>query len=1050
MSIKVTHATHPLLRRWRLLLQIEGLHVRYYSGQSSPPVGFIDPSRAPHAGPYVDRPAIVEARPLGATLELIDGAVRNAGMDLVLATHGADGDRYDAGRVLGSLGTAGATWWGLVTRRVASEWNTPDLYVDRDPTGLDFPRRFHLGDETMWVTGAAGDGSDDDPWRLTGVVRGIAGTIPREHQVNVETGDQPPITSDEIISWDGRRYILYVSQTTETGEWMGEPEVELCRGVIDGQPHLEGATVTLRLLSPAAALDTKLTTQSSTTGLRQGWHLWSDDVATIVEHLQVWPEGRAWQATTTAVSGFGAQALNAPTAPYDALFDVELPEGHPRHGRLSIGAGAMRVQPQEDGHLANKFALPAGHPLGEVAAGAVVTNDAAAEVKALRLADTSAGPVVAEWPRVLFDAVNSETGWRPAGEAARGSGAHLGPHGAWLDVMLQETDEGYELVISHNCETSVPGAVAQVYLYDDLNGTPWIAVERWIYDEDAETWEQERYSLPPERCWFAFDLADPDDDAAPYPEHSTSRSVRWPARRIDIETRLRYLRVRIRGIARAWYQTGERYLFVRDRIDVPLDFRLGLRIEYYDRGAGEVRTHYTRVIGSTEILHPVTGVSLGWALELSPAEADRMPSFGDWPGRAPTRITPVLEWFASPDWRVILQLLLSTAGQGVSSPSHDEMPGGGGLGGAGTPGGDRIVDIDEESVIRLSSPREAGLWTLRHEDGDTIGDVLRPLLLATGSALVLRRSRAGQARLARVKLRPPNKVEAVGHLDVFGVDRPPASASDVAIRNAWRIDAAFDDEGEAQLQLTVRDQASIRLHGGYAREQQLSLRGLALPQDPEDVALMLLPLYARLFQMHGGPRRTWRVVVPTADALLLDVGSVVLVTSDYLWGDDARQGPGVVQVPALVVHTSMSLDEEGTELLLVSYTARGSGWNACCQVTAVSGPRTLTVARNRFRSTPHPRTGLDIQDLDYFVEGDWIQLVPRANHDAAVLCQIADIDRATREVTVSVDHPFGELLGYIYPPPYDTPASPRHKGLAYLAGDDGTLGAAGVRGDDFT
>lgn len=1041
--------THPLLRRWCLVLEISGLDVRYYSGRQPPPEKFIDLARAADAGRYVDRCAIAAARPLTSTLNKLRGVVEGVGMELVLGTRGANGDQYDPGRVLGSVGPAGATWKAQITATLESEWLSLAIYVDQDPSGLSYPRRVHIGDETCWVTGYDGDGSEGDPWHFTGVVRGVANTIPRRHAVDLDTGDQPLITSEEIVSWEGRRFVLYVAQAAPDGTWLTTATMpELLRGFIGGQPRIRGSQVTLRLISPAAVVDTELGIQSRPTRLLQGWHRWSGGKAVTVEHLQAWEEGEAWSTLTQGLTNAFDEDLDVvSTDPYDNTFDLTLQEDppHPRHGRIAFRGAAVRVQPLDPHDVAGDvFQLPAGHPTVDVANGTTVYNAREAEVKAIDLVDTSAGPVLGAWPETLADAINDAAGWVPDD--------HTGPDGAWANLRLEDGDDVYELVATRNCEPNTNGALDLYFWVSDLNGTPWSAEppERWKYDAGSGTWVQQRSARPPERLWYAFDLGDPDDDDAPYPSEQRGAKVRAPARRVSLPNGDRLARIRVRGIAAGWYQTGEGDLLVERDPGVVPGTSLSLRIDYYDRADGEVKTHYTRVTASTAVLHPVSGATIGYALTIPEAERDLMPSFGDWPGHPRTVITPIIEWRGAPAHLVLLQALLSTAGQSVSSAAHDDLPLGGGLADASTIAGDRVADVDETSFVRLAAPPGASLWTLRHKEGDTLGDIIAPVLLATGTAIVLRHDKAGRARLARVKLRPPNKVEAAGELRLIRIDEPPESAADTDVRNEWDFEALFDADDEAQLKIRVRDQASIRQHGGYARQHQVSLRGLVLPDEPEEAALQLLPLYSRLFALHGKPRRTWRIVVPTADAYLLDEGSVALVTSPHLWGEDARPGPGVTAVPAMVVHRSMAIDQAGTEMLLVAYGARGTGWNACLQVTATPAANTVTVAANRFRSTPHPVTGLAVEDLDYFMVGDPVRLVPRADHDSAVARTITAINRTTREVTLDGAHGLGALLGYVYPGVYDAPAAAHHQRLAYLAGSDGTLGAAGVEGDEFT
>lgn len=1043
-------------RRWRFLLEVAGLGVRYFTGRVAPPTKALDSARAAAAGNYVDRASIAQVRTLSAKLDPLAAIVEGAGMQVVLATRGRDGDRYDPGKVLGSVGTAGASWSAQLIQTAECELATANLYVDNNPTGLSYPRRFHLADETVWATGAAGAGTAGDPWRITGVTRGVMGTLPRRHLADTETGDQPLITSDEIVHWDGRRVTLFVVPTAPDGTWLTDGTFELLRGVINGEPRIAGSNVTLQLVPHSTALDVELSSQHTATGLVHGWHYWAEGRATAVQHIQYFRKRAAYRAMVWAASNTGTQDVFADTTTFDLVFDVAgLPAGHPRHGRL---AGVGDPVGPTSLVAVNQFEVPPNYPSRDLGVEDEAYNDTAAELRVLELVDTSAGAVLGEWPQTLYDAINDTTsGWAVGLDEAPNNDNHKGPDGTWIGVRIDPSPRGHRLVARHNCAfTEQAGGGAQIVLFPNFVFTEWVRLEWWRYDSGSATWSQSPGPQPPHHLWFAFDVADPS--SGHFPEFHAAVGLLgdgvWQPREVRIPGGEEEVVIPIRDIALAWYQAGERYVLVEEAPPVlGVAAAVGLRIEYYDRATDSVKTIHTRAIGSTEVLHPDTGAVLGYALELDRPEWEGrvVPSFGDWPGRPRTKITAVIEWRGARDYQVLLQMMLSTAGQLVASDTYDVLPFGAGLGDGTTALGSRVADVDVQSFKRVAAPREASVWTFRHDDGDTIRDVLQRVLLATGTAMVLRRDRAGRARLARIKLGIPNKVEAVRELEVLALrDEPPESGGDAGVRNLWEIEANHDEEGEPQLKIAVRDQASIRLHGGAARKQEIDLRGLRLPDVPREAATSLLPLLSRLFRLHGRARRTWRVTVPTADALLLEVGTVVLVSSDFLWGEDARNGPGVSEVPARVLDVSLNFDTEGADVLLVSYGGRGTGWNAVCQVTANIAADIVEVAANAYRSTPHPRTGLAVSDLDYFDVDDAVAVSPTGGHDFAVIRTITAIDRVARRITLDGAHGLGALLGRIKPAPYDTPAASRHKNLAYIADSAGTLGAAGVGGDTFS
>lgn len=165
-------------RRWGWVLRIAGLRHVYHSGPGIP-AGSLPDVWTEDGPEWVAVNAITSVGSMSERLPVIGGVVEQSPIDVTLASRGdqptGDGD---PATVFARLGVRSAGWWGqmlgvevgLEELAVLLPEQEPVfvVYVDQDPTGLDFPRVVHVGQEAFIASAGDGDAiGGEDPWRLT-------------------------------------------------------------------------------------------------------------------------------------------------------------------------------------------------------------------------------------------------------------------------------------------------------------------------------------------------------------------------------------------------------------------------------------------------------------------------------------------------------------------------------------------------------------------------------------------------------------------------------------------------------------------------------------------------------------------------------------------------------------------------------------------------------------------------------------------------------------------------------------------------------------------
>lgn len=356
---------------------------------------------------------------------------------------------------------------------------------------------------------------------------------------------------------------------------------------------------------------------------------------------------------------------------------------------------------------------------------------------------------------------------------------------------------------------------------------------------------------------------------------------------------------------------------------------------------------------------------------------------------------------------IALQLLTSSDGANVTSDEFDVLPFGAGLTHKELTT-DFGLDIDADSFLAI--PNVPGVSVApRIKSGDTLFDVLRPLLQLAGYGIDMAVDDQGRCRLSAVPFGLPNESAIEKHfLDADISDTPtPSSPASLEIRNVFKFESNFDDKDDAQLKKNVRDTVSINTFG-EAGSLSISLPGVQLPTDPAGLTQVLRPVFSRLRTEMAYPRRLFRFGVRSGMAARLKVGATYKVSSSFLRG---LTGVGVSNALCRLRRVQSDGFDPIARVEFIFFGFHGAGWAPSLEVT-VKGGASLTVSESAF--TP----SADFEDLDGFTDlqpGDSVVVISGADTSVFSTRTIVSINTATNIIVLDSD-PF---------PGIALPSSPR-------------------------
>lgn len=963
--------------------------------------------------------------PNGWTDELdpIGGIGRAGAMQIEILSDELDGELSDAGLYLSAL-PGPSTIVGQMTASATATDTT--IYIDRDASGESLPRIVHIGHEAMWCTAAAGAQPDPNvanPYRLT-VVRGVAETKAAEHSVNEGLNIYPDVHRD-LVGWIRRRARVeaapiygHIGQALLLGEW-----VELRRGVIERAPEPadDGGGFTLSLVPLIGILDTEMETAPSFTELVKGYHYFDGEIASGIEwaiFLNRIGLGRTYDSSA-ADSG----KVYIDTSIHSQIFDTSLDPQHPRSGALFLG-GVNQVYPYpvEDysdagvGPPDESINLVDGPP-ADIADDQIIMSTKASELKRVTFSGTL------EWPGEVFDE------W-----ASTATASPDGIDGAWADLYPIEDDNGGYVLGLHN-------NILQYGIGGRQSGP------------HAVMWDMHKLFLPvrhPDNIApLGWDGADSSRAGVRQDFYYTADG---PQPRFNCRSLLYYPLFRRRGVGvdegdrdgdvnwltvwsyktessekrniietpEAFYQIGETTILVEKDLgdaNTPFPIRV-LHQEPWNNRYGAAFTQiipnpYAEIVPNNPIVTAIDPIALpngDTAYQMTIRSPDYLFSFGDWPGLEPAIIERVTFGGDTSASEIIVSLLAE----------------------AGLDGD----DVDLESIRRFDDPIGIKFSQPVINEPTELRDVLDPILICTGTALVMRTDSSGKNRVTRVSVGAENPIESMAILSDDDMLDSAKYGVDDSITNTVVIASDYQYDGEPLHTRTFNNTAYAAESSGDPQSVELALYG-AFIEDAGD----LLITAQRVFESVGRPRRVWSIRLPIDAAWDLFPGAVVRLSSDVVRGYGSI---GVNGLYGRVTSINFVLEQGEVELVIQHTGTNGTGWNASMLVDSVVNGTTVEIDTAAFVPEFHPVTGEALSSLDFWAVGDDAFARPIGDHDSITSVTIDNIDTGTSRVTFTGAH---NLVsgGTIDPPAYDD-ASEVHKDLAYMADDVGTLGAGGDAG----
>jgi hypothetical protein len=1011
------------------LLEIAGIGdgddpVRYYSG---PAPGAKTDTGSGKA--YIDVQAITGVSMLSASIRPGGGVASYTPITITLARARDYPGRFDPGVILRRAGYRFGAYARLDETLPSDDAAGQVVYLDRDPAQLGtFPGHITIGGESCWATAGAGNGTAGNRWRLTGVTRGIRGTVPQSHYIGT-TEVHRPFVKRECTTWKSRRAILYAAHIRLDGS-VGTYAVVM-RGFLRGAASLAESQVALELVPMVAIVDRKISADGRRVGLHNRKHCIEGSAAHSIVHSQIWRQGAAFRTFATPGTLAATEPVTVNTTDsHEDVFDVTLGAsnpGHPRSGPVWFGgsAGIRGWRPWALGPVgyAGGFEFADNNQCQGAENGEAVENFDTAEAQvATFITPTLPGETaVLTWPDDYLSAISGTvgSGWRKS--------QRDGLAGAWADVVviLNDAEAGPHLRVVFN-ETSGGDPLFAA-------GSMELNFATGPFGFQGLDWSSGVGVRPPTDLeglyypfWFGAESPPADDTLFPRVE-----SIRPPG------SAGREGKIPIAVCTGGWYQKGERYITVDAEVLTTSAGDVPIRIEYTDPVDGERKVQRCRIIAVAE---PEAGV---WRLEVAPADRQLLRSFGNWPGLDPVVISPDVRFEPEAPGKVMLRLLTSIGGNAIGGNGFDSKPFGAGL---------LAEDVDLLSFLNVEAPAGLETWSpVVPPEGITLADLLEPILRALGVAMVMRLDTVGRCRIALVPVGPPTLVEegVVALTDsVWLIDAPPdgeISEDDVVNVRKYLTDHDKAGEGDAQLITNIYDGGSISAHGSGGTED-VELRGINLRDGgAADTLAVLLGVDARLALLTGYALVRWTAETTTPAGWLLHPGAVVSVTSAYLSG--FSDTVGVTDQLARVASIKTQLWTDGCALTLEHTGNRSTGWNLALRV--VDGPAVdeleVDVA-GTWAPAENPITGEALDPLTYLVVGHLVDVVPWGDHDSRVQLTVDAIDTGTRVVTLSGAHGlvapnWGRIVWTDYD---DAPAVAQ--GFAYLADDNDTLGAGGDDG----
>jgi len=923
-----------------LLLELAGWPYKYHSGAVVPNV---------ISAPYTAVGGITAASPTSQSLDVLTGIAQAGSVTVQLA--------YSRAGEMDQLLTAGpqeAENHARLAVTIPLAATVATITVDRELS--DAP----VGGGVIWVGQEAflySSRTAVAPWTFTITSRGWYDSEIKKHTVDDEQGWAPYVTAN-CWSWGKRKARLRVSQLEGDGtyaHWVDE-----ISGYLSGTPRLSssGSSIAITITPITAMLRRKIGGAGLFTGLEQEVHAFDGEVGHRVNLGLQWDPGAFWTHEFAGAAG-GATAISMDTGAHADLFDITLPVGDFRQGRINIGGSFYDVTSYAGTVTANitpalSAAVPAGFQIFGVGGYSFRSVDIV----------TPGAETAVDWPVALqraFAGVYGTTSNKGVAGRAASIAVEISPDGsAQMELQVNSHSQATPL-------TLIIMRPSQTYMY------------------------------------FAFSLADPEENAQPYTPLPRLPESRWGGhayREVNItKDNLSGMKtvIPLPSIASAWWQSGEKYIWVeKDVFGTPsMANPIMLEVRCVSR-TGEVYRTQPSIVNK-QLAAGVFPGRPGYLLTVAEGDRWNRYSFGDFQGQTRVSVRQVLGGEGVRPTEFMLRILMSTDGSGFNG-AYDVFNGGLGL---------TTSEVNVDSFTRFPLPGGAAQeWDFILDKEKTVEAFLSPVLYALQAAIVPALDLSdGRRKLTLVKLALPARTEATRTRGVWELRAGLGGGLDERIVNSLSVKADFDrGTGKHLATLLITDQDSIDANGRTVGGS-IDLGGVHLSGGGVDEQrAALIPIVSGQFALRSMPRRVYRGECPWSEAVDLDVGSVVLV--------DAPRAPvpgsavrGIDQALMRVTSIQRSVLEQKASLELVWYGYAATGWSPALLVVSVVSATTVGVAANAYTSGVNPLTGGAQVDLDFFEVGDVLRTRPRGDMGAAVGgLTVTFVDTALSRITFSAPH----------------------------------------------
>lgn len=983
-----------------------------------------------------------------------EGIVESAPVSVFLAVnqHNDGEDESDPGHVFGRLGYESADFSAQLVEQIEHE-NNPTLKLTT-VGGLSTGDFIHIGREAMEV-GVVNLGQKT----VTITQRGALGTTKVRHRVSAVEGVFPLVTKPAVF-FRGRRAVIYEGALDKNGNPPNASDwIERYRGFVAKEPEFstDGRLNVVRVeVSPlTAALDRPVESSAGDVRLHTRLHTFDGESASDLKFYESVRSAEYLNLTVTQSHGAGIFSANVSNLdkllPVDANGDPTLkPLEHIRRVPLSynfgFSQGALFYIEGIDSalgrvHLKRVFnGVVADAPPTLVGPGSLpktLENKGIGEAIwyrfGQRAALASAGAATDLWPEIL-EKYNNQTLAFGGNKTNAGSDSLFFSRFSYafnLSASAVTVTPNYGFRSSGNRFNDIVTPTAKT----QLTSEPLATVDP---PRDARD-DQVAFNLPT-RIFFNRITTDPSDVAivleTPFSDvgqsHIPSDVVRFgddPESlgatvevNINENTDRAFFAVEVPvSIAKAFYTAGpkgepirpgvfdqsrlaEKWItFDRDP-GVPTGGRLDLNVYIGDDDErvacltiGEAVTK--NISGETGFRCQVYK-ALIFSEDVDRSIVDNGGIIAD----RPRFVAGVQFSNTATIGEIALQLLTSLDGAGVTSNEFDVLPFGAGLTHTEFTT-DFGIDVDVDSFLAI--PNVAGINVApRIKSGDTLFEVLRPLLQLAGYGVDMAVDDQGRCRLSAVPFGLPNESVVEKHIvDADMADTPtPSSPASLEIRNVFKFESNFDDKDDAQLKKNVRDTVSIDTFG-EAGSISISLPGVQLPTDPAGLTQVLRPVFSRLRAEMAYPRRLFRFGVRSGLASRLKVGATYKISSSFLRG---LSGVGVANAVCRLRRVQSDGFDPIARVEFIFFGFNGAGWGPSLEVTSVNAA-VLTVSESAFRPSE------EFEDLDGFASlqpGDTVVVMSGAYTDAFFTRTVSSVDKAANTITLTANaFPAGTNLG---------------------------------------